>query len=159
MADVGLKIKLGAVDNVSKTLNRVTSKLRPLRREARRLTNRFKLLQDRTAGFRKSVSRMGASLRNVGKKMSMYVTAPIVAGMGFALKQFMKVEDALVGVGKTTDIQGKALGRLGEKFKDLADRMPVAVTELLAFGQVAGQLGVKSSGNICRGRERFHYNP
>jgi TP901 family phage tail tape measure protein len=65
-----------------------------------------------------------------------------------ALDNYRQFEKGLVGVGKTADLSGKALEDMGKQIADMSLRLPIATTELLSIGQMAGQLGVKGSENI-----------
>ena len=57
-------------------------------------------------------------------------------------------EFGLVGVGKTTDIVGEQLHRLGKEIQGLSLEIPVATTQMLNIAEVAGQLGVKGEKDI-----------
>ena len=65
-------------------------------------------------------------------------------------QSLISFEQGLVGVGKTADIQGAALERLGDDFIFLSRKIPVAVNQLLDIGRAAGQLGVKGSASILK---------
>jgi TP901 family phage tail tape measure protein len=62
--------------------------------------------------------------------------------------EFADFETALVGVGKTANLDGEELDALGKRIQSLATRIPVATGELLDIGQAAGQLGVEGADNI-----------
>lgn len=62
--------------------------------------------------------------------------------------EFANFESALVGVQKTTNLSDKQTEALGESFRELALRIPVASDELLAVAESAGQLGVTGSEAI-----------
>lgn len=61
---------------------------------------------------------------------------------------FGDYEQALVGVGKTTNISGLELETLGKRVQALSQRVPLGTNALLEIGQTAGQLGVQGSENI-----------
>lgn len=65
-------------------------------------------------------------------------------------RSYAKYETALVGVGKTTDIQGKKLKNFGKDIQNLSKRIPIATNELLAITQAAGQLGVTGEENLLK---------
>lgn len=64
------------------------------------------------------------------------------------LRTLMQFEDGLVGVGKTTDILGEDLDRLGAKIIGLSSSVRAGQEELLAIAQAAGQLGVEGEAAI-----------
>lgn len=83
-------------------------------------------------------------------KVSAVAFAAFAASIAYVSKEFAAYEKALVGVGKTTDINGKQLQDFGKKFQDMAARIPVATNELLGIAQAAGQLGVKGEANLLK---------
>lgn len=58
-------------------------------------------------------------------------------------------EQGLIGVGKTTDLEGQALARLGDRIGGLSVALATGTDELLATAQAAGQLGVQGADNIA----------
>lgn len=76
--------------------------------------------------------------------------AAFAASIAYVTKEFADYEKALVGVGKTTDIQGKKLEDFGKQFQELASRIPVSTNELLGIAQAAGQLGVKGEASLLK---------
>jgi TP901 family phage tail tape measure protein len=59
-------------------------------------------------------------------------------------------EDALVGVGKTTDLSGKALENFGQNAIQLAINLKAPITEVLNVAEAAGQLGISGSANLLK---------
>ena len=63
-------------------------------------------------------------------------------------KSFASYEKALVGVGKTTGIEGKRLDAFGKKFQKLASTIPLTTNTLLGIAQAAGQLGISAEDDL-----------
>lgn len=118
----------GAVGKLSKRLNR-------LDKNGLSAADRFK---DR---FKKGTDKFVTRSAQLGGAL-------IAAGAVASIKSFIDYEKALVGVGKTADIEGEELRRFGERFKELSERVPISAKALLGLGQTAAQLGVKGSNNI-----------
>lgn len=76
--------------------------------------------------------------------------ASAVAGAVLSVKAFADYETALVGVGKTSGLEGKELDALGIRFKAIAERVPVSTKALLGIAQTAASLGVEGSENLER---------
>lgn len=64
------------------------------------------------------------------------------------INSYAGFERALIGVGKTANIEGKALRRFGDEVQKLSKRIPVSTQELLELSQAAGQLGIKGTENL-----------
>jgi TP901 family phage tail tape measure protein len=139
-----------AVDRISKAIDRVRSKFPELDRGIRRTNTAFQLLQQSTEKLRGSLSRIGGKLKSAGQTMSFAITAPVVAATAFSIRAFADYETALIGVGKTSNLQGQELETLGAKFLNLSKEIPVSAVELLTLGQTAAQLGVSGSDNILK---------
>jgi TP901 family phage tail tape measure protein len=68
-----------------------------------------------------------------------------------AVSTMIAFEKGLVGVGKTANIQGAALEKLGDQITALAiDMRAIPTTQLLEIAQAAGQLGVTGADNLLR---------
>lgn len=144
------KIRLGAIDNVSQTIERVRSKFPKLDKAVTRTNFLFENLQRNTKDFRGALANIGSTLTGVGKNMTAFATLPIAGALFVAVKSASDFETALLGVGKTTNLSGRALEQMGEKFQDLSTRIPLSSSELLQLGQTAAQLGVRGTDNILK---------
>ena len=74
----------------------------------------------------------------------------LTATIAAVTKVYADYETALVGVGKTTNITGKELDRLGKRIGNLSSTIPLATNELLGIAQAAGQLGVTGEENLVK---------
>lgn len=150
MSKIPAIVSFSAVDKISKALNNIKSKFPEIEKGVRRTNTAFGLLQQSSEKVRKSFDKFGRNLKNVGQTMSLAFTAPAVAAGAFSIKAFADYETALVGVGKTTNLQGEELEALGKRFLNLSKEIPVSAEELLGLGQTAAQLGVSGSENVLK---------
>ena len=126
------------ISYVYHAIDRFTSPARKIKRSVQRMT----LEMTRS---KKAAKKLSASLAHIGKRTLQVVTI----GVGFAIREFVKFETALLGVAKTANLKvGPSLIEFGEEFVQLSKRIPVSAKELLGFGQAAAQLGVKGKKNI-----------
>jgi len=103
-------VTIGAVDRISKVLQRVKSKFPKLSRAARRASTAFAIMQKKTEKLRRSLSKMGKKMRGVGRSMTMGMTAPVaLAGAAF-IKMAVNFQKSMnkVGAISGTLIGGKA---------------------------------------------------
>jgi|GEM_PF-5322174 len=96
---------------------------------------------------RKNTRDLEAELGNIAKRSAIQFAA-LTGGATLAFKGYSDFEKALVGVGKTADIEGTRLNNLGKEFQELSQQIPTSTNELLEIAQIAGQLGIKGADNI-----------
>lgn len=114
-------------------------------------TNEYKKATDSFQNFSDKAKNIGNGLQDVGKKWTMGVTAPIVAGAGLSVKAASDFETAFAGVKKTVDEQVDSNGKVIVSYADLekgirnmAKEIPASAAEISAVAESAGQLGIKT---------------
>jgi TP901 family phage tail tape measure protein len=155
MTTTPVDIKIGAQDNATATLNRLSNVLERLERKVEKTGQTTKKLTSRFDRLRMSMSRVGQTSRRLGSRMTQAFTLPALAAGGFAVNAFRKYEKGLVGIGKTTGISGKSLDDLGLRFRQIAKDIPISLEQLLAFGQTVGQLGIDNADDVAKFAEVF----
>lgn len=84
----------------------------------------------------------GKSLDGLGKAMTKYVTAPIVAVGALSTKAWKEVDDALDTIATKTGATGKDMKAFEGTFKNLANKVPADLQEIGdAVGEVNTQFG------------------
>lgn len=146
--EMPVRLRIAAVDRVSKVMDSVAAKFPQLSAAARKANTTFSVLEATTDRFSKTLKNRGRQMTDAGRTMSAMFTLPATLAAGFSVKSFAEYETALVGVGKTSNIQGAELEALGEKFRNVSREVPVSVKELLELGKTSAQLGVTGADNI-----------
>ena len=106
---------------------------------------------------RQGLRSVSEGLERIGTlaQRALLIGAPVEGlrrGATAAIRSFSSIQDALVGVQKTTDLSDAALARLDRRLADLSLDPSVALTrvELLGIAQAAGQLGVRGVEHLER---------
>lgn len=127
-----------------------------------KLRGQFKELQTGVDDVGKSSNKTASLLGQMSKNLSNSIKGFIAFSIGAKLVRTfttaiqegfdasIRFEDALIGVGKTTNLSADALNGFGREAEKLAQRIPVTSEELLKLSQVAGQLGVRGSDNLLK---------
>lgn len=85
----------------------------------------------------------GKSLNSLGKTMTKYVTAPIVAVGALSTKAWKEVDEALDTIATKTGATGKDMEAFEGTFKNLANKVPADLQEIGdAVGEVNTQFGL-----------------
>lgn len=85
----------------------------------------------------------GKSLNGLGKAMTKYVTAPIVAVGALSTKAWKEVDEALDTIATKTGATGKDMKAFEGTFKNLANKVPADLQEIGdAVGEVNTQFGL-----------------
>lgn len=108
-----------------------------------------KQYQDSLKKINKKTENLQQELASVARKSAIAFTA-LAGVITLTANDFAQYEKALVGVGKTTDIEGEKLQKFGKEFQKMSTQIPVATNELLAISQAAGQLGVRGEKNLLK---------
>lgn len=126
MSDTNLAILIEAIDRANRPINDVIKSIEKLQ------------------GLQRTLQSVGQTTANVGKVMSVAVTAPIVAGMGLAAKSAMDFESTLADVAKVTGLerQSEELAAIGNEALKLTRSIPMSATGMLQLIEAGAQLGV-----------------
>lgn len=88
-----------------------------------------------------------SGLQNIGSRLSLGVTAPLVGVGVSAGKMAIDFEGAFAGIRKTVDATESQYAALADGIKAMSQEIPQSATELAGIMEIAGQLGV-DQGNL-----------
>jgi TP901 family phage tail tape measure protein len=92
--------------------------------------------------------KLGKNLKDVGGKMSKYVTAPIMAMAGASVKFAMDFEQSMAKVKTIADTTQKPIKEISDEILDLSNRTGVASTELAESVYQAISAGVGTADAV-----------
>ncbi|MDK9843603.1 phage tail tape measure protein [Staphylococcus equorum] len=75
------------------------------------------------------INKVGESMKSVGRSMSMYVTAPVVAGFGLAAKTSIDFDDSMRKVKATSGATGKEFNSLRDKALEMGAKTKFSASE------------------------------
>ena len=101
-------------------------------------------LQGASQKLGRSLQTIGGGFTDVGSKLTLGLTLPLVAAAGAAVKFGSDFETGFAGVRKTVEGTEKQFADLEKGFRDLAKSTGTSAVEILAIGEAAGQLGIET---------------
>lgn len=140
-----IALKMMGVDRLSGPLKKVGAAVDSIRNRTANAINRFRQMQASTEGLRKSLSKIGKGMRNVGKSMTTGMTLPIgAAGYGIIkmaadFEKSMNKVQALTGA---TDDQFNAMRNMA---KDLGATTKFSASEAADAMSFLGMAGWKTN--------------
>lgn len=114
-----VKWRFGVVDKLTAPVKRMTKAFAPVTKAAKRANVQFKLMQRNTQKLRTSIKNFGGGLKNVGKSMTVGLTAPIAAFGVSTIKTAINFEQSMNKVAALTKATGKPL----QDMRELAKKM------------------------------------
>ncbi|REI16747.1 phage tail tape measure protein [Staphylococcus felis] len=98
--------------------------------EAARVSNSsFGRLGQKFTDIGPKLTSVGESMKNVGRSMSMYITAPVVAGFGLATKKSIDFDDSMRKVKATSGATGKEFNLLRDKALEMGAKTKFSASE------------------------------
>lgn len=86
----------------------------------------------------------GRAMRDTGRSMTMYMTAPLM-GLGYlATRTAVSFESAFTGVRKTVEATEEEFAELDKGIRKLTTDIPQTYEEIAKVGEAAGQLGIQT---------------
>ncbi|WP_449126051.1 phage tail tape measure protein [Staphylococcus chromogenes] len=98
--------------------------------EAARVSNSsFGRLGQKFTDIGPKLTSVGETMKSVGRSMSMYVTAPVVAGFGLAAKKSIDFDDSMRKVKATSGATGKEFNLLRDKALEMGAKTKFSASE------------------------------
>lgn len=109
-----------------------------------RLTGPMRQVEGTFNKMQTAYHKHGQAMRDVGRNMTMYVTAPLM-GLGFlAANTAVSFETAFTGVRKTVEATEEQFAELDKGFRKLTTDIPQTYEQIAKVGEAAGQLGIQT---------------
>lgn len=99
--------------------------------------------QKQADGFSGKLKGYGQAAQELGKGLTLGVTAPIVGIAAAAGKLAIDFESAFAGVRKTTDATEAEFAVLEKGIRDMSKEIPASATAIAGVAEAAGQLGIE----------------
>ena len=119
----------GALNNLSRYVERTTSELQDLRREQDFVNSRWGKMSQQMNDFSDRMNSAGKKFGDAGKKLTLGVTVPIVGLGGAALKAGMDFEEAMSEVQAISGATGKDLQALEDMAKKMGKETKFSASE------------------------------
>ncbi|WP_107838625.1 phage tail tape measure protein [Metasolibacillus meyeri] len=130
------------MDRTQRELNETTAELERQERELAQSQTAWARFGEAAQRAGAKLKAVGDSMKNIGRNMSMYVTAPITALGAGAFKAATDFESAFAGVRKTVDTTEEGFAKLEKGIRDMAKELPASASDIAAVAESAGQLGI-----------------
>lgn len=127
-------------------INKTTAEIEEYKRQLEELPSTARLVTD---AWQNATSDWGELFKGVGDTLTKYVTAPLLAGAGVAVKTAIDYQSAFTGVKKTVDELVDSNGNITYSYEQLNDqlkqiplRTASSYQSVAAVAEAAGQLGI-----------------
>lgn len=120
------------------------SKLKHYQKQLKDVNKEKNVFVQRLEAASNKLKEIGSKVQDVGKKMTLKVTTPIVALGGLATKSAIEFESAFAGVRKTVDATDAQLAELKKGIRNMSKEIPVSATAISEVAEAAGQLGIET---------------
>lgn len=117
------------LNKLGHALDGATNELKELEEQQRIASSGWTKLGDAANDFGDKLQTIGGGMKDVGKKMTMAVTAPLVGFAGLAVKTGMDFDDAMAQVAAISGATGDDLEALRQKAKDMGATTKFSASE------------------------------
>ncbi|HEC2212709.1 TPA: phage tail tape measure protein [Staphylococcus delphini] len=112
-----------------KELVEATNEMKRMETQQRALNTSMGKIGSNLSKWGPKFQEIGRSMQNIGRNMSLYVTAPIVAGFGAAAKKSIDFDDSMRKVKATSGATSKEFGLLRDKALEMGAKTKFSASE------------------------------
>lgn len=118
-----------AFNNLERYVGSLTDEMKQFEKQQELAASGWTKLGDKLTDTGKKLNTFGEGMKNAGKNMSMYVTAPLVGFAGAAAKIGVDFDDSMAKVQAISGATGQDLEKLREKAKDMGATTKFSASE------------------------------
>ncbi|UXR29830.1 phage tail tape measure protein [Staphylococcus simulans] len=117
------------LNKYERELNEATAEMKALERQQQVLNTTMGKIGNKFSELGPRLQEIGSKMQSVGRSMSMYVTAPIVAGFGAAAKKSIDFDDSMRKVKATSGATGSEFQQLRDKALEMGAKTKFSASE------------------------------
>lgn len=117
------------LNKYERELKEATEELRALERQQQAMNTTMGKIGSKFSEIGPKFQEIGQKMQSVGRSMSMYVTAPIVAGFGAAAKKSIDFDDSMRKVKATSGATGGEFQQLRDKALEMGAKTKFSASE------------------------------
>ena len=110
-------------------LSQATNEMKELERQQQVLNTTMGKIGNKFSELGPRLQEIGSKMQSVGRNMSMYVSAPIVAGFGVAVKKSIDFDDSMRKVKATSGATGSEFQQLRDKALEMGAKTKFSASE------------------------------
>lgn len=110
-------------------LSQATNEMKELERQQQVLNTTMGKIGNKFSELGPRLQEIGSKMQSVGRSMSMYVTAPVVAGFGLAVKKSIDFDDSMRKVKATSGATGNEFQQLRDKALEMGAKTKFSASE------------------------------
>jgi len=112
--------------------------------------NAFGRMASQVSNLNTKMARTSERMQNIGRALAVSVAAPIVGGMGVAIKQASAFQDVMIDIGKVSGASEEELSQYGQQLTTLANRFGLNRSEMgeLALGFVQAGKSMEDAAQL-----------
>lgn len=117
------------LNKYERELNEATAEMKALERQQQVLNTTMGKIGNKFSELGPRLQEIGSKMQSVGRNMSMYVSAPIVAGFGAAVKKSIDFDDSMRKVKATSGATGSEFQQLRDKALEVGAKTKFSASE------------------------------